>query len=195
MKHIYTPEQVEFIRRNLPGRSHAELTDMFNRHFALTLTCQQVTAAAKNRKIRNGRDTRIKPGSIPHNKGKPGHHGGEATQFRKGNKPWNYHVVGTERINGEGYTEVKVTDPKKWRAKHVMLWEAEHGPVPKGHVVIFGDGDRRNLSLDNLILISRRELAVMNKRGLIGNSPELTLAGKAVADIYLKIGERRRKRA
>lgn len=65
---------------------------------------------------------------------------------------------------------------------------------PKGHVVIFADGNQQNVTIENLLLVSRRELAVMNKRGLIANSAELTKAGVMVADIYLKIGERKRKR-
>jgi hypothetical protein len=46
--------------------------------------------------------------------------------------------------------------------------------------------------LDNLILISRKELAVLNKNGLIHGSAELTRSGILIADIYLKYGERKR---
>ncbi|WP_083612210.1 HNH endonuclease [Paenibacillus sp. P32E] len=39
--------------------------------------------------------------------------------------------------------------------------------VPKGHAIIFGDGDRQNFDPNNLILITRGQLAIMNKRGRI----------------------------
>lgn len=130
----------------------------------------------------------------PWNKGKKGVTcGGKETQFGKGRKPWNYRPVGSERTNVDGYVEIKIADPKTWKAKHVLLWEAAHGPIPKGHVVIFADGNKQNVTLENLLLLSRRELAVMNKKGLIANDAELTKAGVVVADIYLKIGERKRK--
>ena len=49
----------------------------------------------------------------------------------------------------------------------MLLWEQRHGrPVPDGHLVLFADGDRRNFDPANLLLVSRAELAVMNKRRL-----------------------------
>ncbi|MEN6487843.1 MAG: HNH endonuclease [Smithella sp.] len=66
-----------------------------------------------------------------------------ATQFKKGNKPANWVPIGTERTNRDGYVEVKIADGrlnKNWKAKHIFIWETANGPVPKGHVVIFGDG-------------------------------------------------------
>lgn len=190
--HHYTPEQVVFLETNIAGRSYAEITGLFNARFGTDLRISQITGALKNRGLCNGRDTRIKPGSMPHNKGKPGNAGWKSTQFKAGRMPWNYKPVGAERINRDGYVEIKIADPKTWRAKHVILWEQANGPVPKGHAVIFGDGNRSNFEPDNLILISRRELAVANKMGLIQNDAELTRAGIVIADIYLKIGERKK---
>lgn len=196
-KHCYTLAQIGFIIANLPGRSHAELTELFNRHFGTDLTVSQITAAAKNRGICNGRDTRIKPGNVPFNKGaKMGPDwGGKDTRFKLGQAPTNYRPVGSERVNVDGYVEIKVADPRTWRSKHVVLWEAANGPIPKGHVLVFGDGNKLNLDLANLVLVSRRELAVMNKLGLIGGSAELTMTGKTIADIKMKIRERGKKKS
>lgn len=190
--HFYTPEQVDFLRTNIAGRSYAEMTALFNARFGTHLRVMQISGALKNRGICNGRDTRIRPGTTPHNKGRPGNAGWKSTQFKSGQMPWNYKPVGTERVNTDGYTEIKVADPKKWRAKHVILWEQANGPVPKRHAVIFGDGNRSNFEPDNLILVSRRELAVVNKMGLIQNDADLTRTGIVIADIYLKIGERKK---
>jgi hypothetical protein len=45
-----------------------------------------------------------------------------------------------------------------WRPKHHLVWESHHGqPIPKGHAVIFGDGNNRNFDPDNLILVSRAQ--------------------------------------
>lgn len=197
----YTTEQVQFISDNINDRSYQELTDMFNKRFGTSIKVQSLTTAAWRRGLRNGRDckfntgyepTQFKKGHVPFNKGKKGIGGWKPTQFKKGNKPWNYKPVGTERINGDGYVDVKIADPKTWKGKHILVWEEANGPVPTGYVVIFADGNKLNVTLDNLLLISRQELAVMNKRGLITKDAELTKTGIAIADIYLKIGERKR---
>lgn len=192
--HWYSEEEVDFIRRELPGRSHAELTDLFNTRFGTCLSIGQITGAAKNRKICNRRDTRLKPGNVPINKGqKRMWKGGEVTQFKPGSMPHNYRPVGSERTTVDGYVEVKIADPKSWKMKHVILWEQANGPVPKGHAIIFGDGNRQHISLDNLVLVSRKQLAVMNKMGLIGGGADLTELGKNVADVYMKVTERKKR--
>ncbi|WP_436702547.1 HNH endonuclease signature motif containing protein [Bacillus cereus] len=53
-----------------------------------------------------------------------------------------------------------------------MLWEEENGPIPKGYVIIFGDGNRRNFQQDNLILVSKSQLAILNKNQLIQNDAD-----------------------
>ena len=110
----------------------------------------------------------------------------------KGQKPHNYKPVGSERVNGDGYVDVKI-DPNKWRAKHRLLGR-RNGPIPKGYVIIFGDGNRRNFQQDNLILVSKSQLAILNKNQLIQNDADLTRAGIVIADIYKKIGERKKNK-
>lgn len=190
----FTPEQKEFVSTNIQGRYVLELTAMFNEKFGVKLQPSQMRAFIKNNRLKSGIDARIKPGNIPSNKGKkklwPG---GEATQFQKGHKPHNYVPVGSERVNGDDYVDIKIADPNKWRGKHLIVWEQHSGlTVPKRHAVIFGDGDRRNFDPDNLILITRGQLAVMNKRGLIQKDAELTRSGVILADIIQKITERKR---
>ena len=195
----YTSEQISYIVSNIPGRSYKELTDMFNKQFGLTLKVSTMISTASRHGLRNGRNsrfnqgwepTKFKKGHVPYNKGKKGVGGYPPTQFKKGNKPWDYKPLGTERVNGYGYIDIKIADPNKWRAKHILIWEANNGPVPKGYAVIFGDGDRRNFDLSNLLLVSRKELAVLNCKGLIQNSAELTKTGIVVANIYMKMRER-----
>lgn len=199
----YTDEQIKFIADNIKDRTYKELTEMFNKQFGTKIKACSMPSLACRNGLRNERDcrfntghqpTQFKKGMIPWNKGSKGvTTGGQPTQFKKGHKPWNYKPVGTERINTDGYVDVKIADPKTWKAKHLIIWEATHGPVPAGYCLIFADGNPLNVSLDNLLLISRRELAVMNKRGLISGDSNLTKSGIIVADIYLKIGERKRK--
>lgn len=208
MNRKYTDEHIEFIAKNIPGRPFTELTGIFNNRFGMALKVSAMIALAARHGLHNGRNTRFDnwlapagvkyrfpKGHVPANKGKKGisYPGMKATQFKKGHKPWNYKPVGTERINTDGYVDVKIADPNKWKAKHVLIWEEANGPVPRGYVLIFADGNKLNVALDNLLLVSRKQLAIINKCGLISGDAELTKAGVVVADVLLKIGERKRK--
>ncbi|MDD2401679.1 MAG: HNH endonuclease signature motif containing protein [Clostridia bacterium] len=193
MVHKYTKEQADFIADNVKNRGNAELTEMFNRYFGLSLSISKIKRYKANHKLSSGLDGRFKPGHVSFNKGKKGVGGWEPTQFKKGNNPWNYKPIGAERVDGYGYTNIKIANPNVWKGKHILIWEKENGPVPKGHVVIFGDGNKCNFDINNLILVSRAQLAVLNKHKLIFNNTELTKAGIVIADIYRKIGEVKRR--
>jgi hypothetical protein len=73
----------------------------------------------------------------------------------------------------------------------VLFWEAANGKVPKGTAIIFADRNRFNLDLDNLLMVSRAELLVMNHSGLIFDNADATKVGKTIADIKIKIRERK----
>jgi hypothetical protein len=189
---LFTKEQKEFLIQNVGGRHNRELVDLVNEKFGLSVTVKQIKAWKKNHGYSSG--LRGSEGMAPPNKGKPRTWaGGEATRFRKGHLPHNYMPVGSERVNADGYIDVKIADPNKWRGKHLLVWEQHHGrPVPKGYAVIFGDGNRRNFDPENLILVSRQQLAVMNKHGLIRNNTELTKTGIIMADLLQKIAARKK---
>lgn len=189
MRHKYTDEQSKFILENYIGITTNELVKLFNNRFGTNLSESRLRAYKKNRQLSSGVVTRFEKGHISPNKGKKCVGGWEPTQFKKGNKPHNYKAIGTERINGDDYVDIKIADPNKWRAKHILVWEEKNGPVPEGYVVIFGDRDKRNFDLDNLILVSRQQLLIMNRKNLIQNDTELTRTGAIIADIENKIYE------
>jgi hypothetical protein len=84
------------------------------------------------------------------------------TQFKKGNKPYNWKPVGSERINIEGYVEVKIAEPRKWELKHRVVWKQINGEFPEGAIVKFKDGNRQNCDIDNLLLTNRLSLCKEN---------------------------------
>jgi hypothetical protein len=126
-----------------------------------------------------GRLWRFPKGHIPMNKGIKGWQAGGRsvhTQFKKGQFPFNrdpeFYVMGALRVNTDGYIDMRVSfDPgaKGWRGLHRILWEDAHGPVPTGHIVSFKDGDRLNVELRNLKLIS---LADNMRRNSLHNLPK-----------------------
>ncbi|MHA6907338.1 HNH endonuclease signature motif containing protein [Ralstonia pseudosolanacearum] len=122
---------------------------------------------------------RFAKGVTPWNKGTQGmsgqHPNCRRTQFKKGEMhgaaQHNYVPIGTERINADGYLERKVTDDhpvpaRRWVGVHRLVWEAAHGPIPRGFVVCFLPGrkttDRDLITADVLELVSRGELAQRN---------------------------------
>lgn len=188
---LFTKEQVDFIKDNVKGLSNQKLADLVNDTFCLGITVTQM----KMWKHNHGLSSKLRgsEGMAPPNKGTKGVYnvGGNKTSFKKGARPLNYMPVGSERVNTDGYVDIKIADPNQWRGKHLILWEKYNGrPVPKGHVVIFGDRNRKNFDPDNLILVSRSQLAIMNKKNLIQVNAELTRSGIILADIYHKIGQR-----
>jgi hypothetical protein len=192
--HKYTPKELWFIKSKIAGRSYAELTALFNKRFELSMTVTQISGTIARYNLTNGRDCRFPPGLVPFNKGRKGScpAGCEKGWFKPGNTPQNWQPVGTEIIDEDGYTKVKTRNPKTWKFKHRLIWEKANGKIPRGHIVLFADRDRSNFALDNLILVSRNELAVMNHLGLISNDKDLTMVGKSIADIKILIAERKR---
>lgn len=115
-------------------------------------------------------------GAEPFNKGvpmaswNPNSDACKATQFRKGQvsgrarellKP-----IGTLRVVKGGTLERKVSNDgpypaARWRSVHRLVWEAAHGPMPRGHLVVFKPGMatavESEITLDRLELVSRAE--------------------------------------
>lgn len=123
---------------------------------------------------RQGIGSRFPKGHVPMNKGlrRPGWGPGrmKETQFKRGERRGVavelYKPIGTERVSKDGYMERKVNDwmplQRRWRAVHLLLWEAANGPLPKGHAIAFRNGDKTDIRLDNLECIPRAELMARN---------------------------------
>ena len=114
---------------------------------------------------KHGITHRFKKGQEPWNKGISGYMKANITSFKKGQMPINFVEIGTERIDSDGYTYVKIDNPNKWKLKHRKIWEDNFGEIPKSHAVIFLDRNKTNFDLFNLILVHRRDLLYMNQHG------------------------------
>lgn len=115
-----------------------------------------------------------------------------STSYKKGKAHPKYKPIGSERIDKDGLVVIKVAE-RKWMTKHKHLWEKEKGPVPKGHVIIFANGDKRDFSSENLICVSRKQLMALNKNKLIKNDIEITKTGVILADLLLATGDAERE--
>ena len=193
----WTEEEKKYLSEIVSGRGYQEITEMMIEKFNLDYTKSQVSGAIKRYGLSTGRTGRFEKGHIPFNKGTKGLTGANKTSFKKGNIPHSLLPIGSESVTRDGYTIVKVSDKGKrndcWRPKHRLVWEKHFGPVPDGHVIVFGDGDKTNFSPENLILVSRPQLTVMNNKKLIKDDVELTKAGVNVAQLMITINKAKKR--
>ena len=195
--HTYPDEVKKFIAENVRGITSTELTEKVNKQFGTDYGPNHIRAYMKNHGLTNGLNTCFKKGSIPHNKGKKGicGKGCEKTWFKKGQMPINHKPIGSERIDSkDGYILIKTAEPRTWKHKHRVIWEQHNGPVPRNHVVIFLDGDKTNLDISNLALISRSELKIMNQMGLKYDNAEATKTGVMIAKVIDTKNKRKRSK-
>jgi len=169
----FTAEQVRFLRDNATGRHYGELTRMFNERFGTSARYINISRACAYHGFSNGR--------------KGGYEQGHTMNV--GRRLDNYMPVGSEIVKSNGYTIVKQPDDS-WKFKQIAVWEATHGPVPEGHYIIFGDGDRSNFDLSNLHCVTSSEAGVWSMRKLQSDVPEIAEAGVALARLYSAINKR-----
>jgi hypothetical protein len=144
-----------------------------------------------------GEACRFPKGHVPANKGlrRPGWSAGrmQETQFKKGERSGkaaqHYMPIGSTRLVG-GYIYRKVSAVPNvaytvnWKPEHVLVWRQAYGEVPAGHALMFRNGDKADIRLDNLACITRRELMARNS---VHNLP------KPLADTVQLLGALNRK--
>lgn len=180
-RHYWTPDELELLAQRYPDTLTRDVAEQ------LGLSVRSIYAKANSLGIRKTqaffaspeakRLDGIKGGATrfgkvpPWNKGMKGLQiGGKETQFKPGHRGGaalaKYKPIGTERISKDGYLQRKVNDDMplqgRWKAVHTILWEEANGPVPRGFALVFVNGDKRDIRLENLELISRRALMQRN---------------------------------
>lgn len=79
------------------------------------------------------------------------------------------------------------------RNKAILVWEETNGIVPDGCLIIHKDKNKNNNNLDNLEMITRKELGTMNLNNLaISENKEITEVNILLAKIKNKTRDIRR---
>lgn len=120
------------------------------------------------------------------------------TQFKKGQRSRNYLPVGTVRADTEGFMRRKVADGlggfgnyKAWEYIHKRVWADAHGPIPKGHILRFRDGDRSNCALSNLELLTLEDN--MRRNTVHNLPPEIRQVIQLTGAVKAQITRRNKK--
>ncbi len=210
MKRQYiTDHEIAVVRELYPNGNTAEIAEL------LGVTIRRVHSIASGSGIKKtvefkrkqlsdaGKESarinvsqRFRPGHVPWNKGIPHSARDRAieTQFKPGHVPHQWRPIGTERVCDGGYLQRKLTDTGVTRRDYVpvhhIVWREAGREIPKGHALIFRDGNNRNFSLDNLELITRAELMRRNSFHQFG--PEISALTQLRGAITRQINKRTR---
>ena len=194
MKNKYTEEQFEFIKNNVVN-PEKKLVEMFNKKFDIKITVGILGNIKSKLGIKSGLiGGRFQKGIIPYTKGKKwnefmsekGQQNCSKTWFKKGRISLNHRPVGSERINVYGYIEVKIEEPNKWKLKHRIIYEKANGKIPKKSKIIFLDGNKTNVNLDNLELITNEQSLIMNQKQYFTKNKSLTKSGVIISSLISK---------
>lgn len=135
--------------------------------------------AEKSNLVQHGAKYAYKKGNVPWCAGKKIGTKGRSgdTQFKKGHTPAGTLPVGTRVVNSDGYLYEKVsmegfpkgaprpigyTTSGRWRAVHHILWEQAGRTVPEGYALAFKNGDKSDVRLENIRLVSRQDIVLLH---------------------------------
>lgn len=179
----WTADQISTLRRMYPTHRAEDIaaalgrakSSVYNKAQQLGLAKSSEWIAADSRRTGNGKASRFQPGQTSWNKGTKGvtgnHPNTRKTQFKAGQPPHTTLPMGSYRVNSSGVLEQKTGEQSgpphlRWTPVSRQVWEAVHGPVPAGSVVVFKPGmattDLEKITIDRLECLTRRELMLRN---------------------------------
>lgn len=211
---FWTPEDLELVSElyaNTPTKELAALLDRSERSIyqqARLLNVYKDKEYLKSqyeiwhdRLMASGLHHRFKKGQQPPNKGKKQieYMSAEAiektkdTRFKKGNIPHNAkeqdgEIVWRADKNGLHYYYIRIA-LGKWELLHREIYKKHFGEIPKGMIVIFKDGNPKNIAPNNLLAITRAEHLQINRNKFFSLNPEVKTSITLINKITKKTKE------
>lgn len=169
----YTRGDLAWIRENFISATPADIEAELGRSMAA------VSQQARRMGLRRKPGGQFPPGNTPWNAGTKGvvglHPNSRRHHFRPGTSPHNEMPIGSYRVlrgKGPDQLQLKTSDQpgpphRRWTPVTRLVWEAAHGPVPPGHIVVWRDKrqattDLAGITADKLECITRAEHAARN---------------------------------
>lgn len=200
----WSESEIEFLKANYETKHSQEIADALGfevravwhkaTRLGLKKSAEWIAENARQNMERAdhpGKKFQFKKGNKSWNKNTKGLTSANRTSFKHGHQPHNHVAVGTESFV-DGYWKVKIAEPNIWKWKHRLIWENNNGPIPKGHAIVFRDGNTSNFSIENLELVTRRELRLRNS---LHNqyTPELRKTIQQLAGLKRRINTKKEK--
>ena len=197
-KTMWTPERDAWFRAFVPGHTEREISAEHERIYGFPLTEGQIGNHKAVLGIRSGtHGGRFKKGNAGGFSSEEHRRrfleAGKRTRFKKGSISGSAlkrrHPVGYERVDRDGYVQVKVSDGLQsspncnFRFKHHVVYEQHNGPIPPGCNIVFADHDKRNFDPSNLVAVPRGVWSVISHKGLRYWDAESLRACMAVAQV------------
>lgn len=221
-RHKWTPQELATLRELYPTTRTADIAAILGIDLELIYRRANMLHLRKNPEFfardksgrifkggKLGQATQFAPGQKPWNTGRKGWQAGgrsAETQFHTGALPPTTMPVGAYRVittkGGKQFLERKVrqvpgASHKRWTPVSRLVWEAEHGPVPHGSIVVFKPGQRtlvlEEITLDRLELITRAQHARRNHPNT--RSPELGRLYQLKGQITRQVNRLQKERA
>ena len=194
----FTAEQEEWLVAH-NHMSASEMSKGINDEFSLSTSPDEIKGWRARTKNPRPTPSRFQKGHTPFSKGKKwdeymspeSQARSRMTTFKKGDTPHNTQPLGSISIMvGDWVMKVSHTgnQHQKWKFLHRLLWEKEKGPIPKGMNVVFRNGDRNDIRMENLMLMDRKEMARYTP--MDDSEPEMQRFSEIVARVAAKVAEK-----
>lgn len=164
---LLTQEQHDFFVKHQKGKISSEVAELLNSVFEMNLKASQIKSYRSTHKIKSGV---VGAGS----NAKKSDPIGTIRKFHK---------------KGKVYWAIKIGH-RKWERYSRFLWKKHYGEVPKDCLVVSKDQNDLNVSLDNLMLLKKSELLILNKNKKLTNCAEANQANVSIVRIQNLIRER-----
>ena len=180
---LFPKEVAEYIRANCKGVLLADMTERLNAEFGTKYTRKQIKAYYGNHHIVSGTTGRCAKRHRPQ-KGVYPESLRKWQSENKGARKSKY-SAGDVVKRKDGYLYRKVDGCGDLAKQHHYVWEQANGPVPRGYMLIFKDGDRTNCELENLALVSRAENTYLTRKKMRFTDPQLTECAVNLAKLHI----------
>lgn len=166
----WTDAELDQLRALYPTRTVPQIAQLLGRTASAVKNRVQILGLKKRTNA-----GQFKRGQQSWNKGTHYVSGGNSAlhRFKSGNRPHTWQPIGHTRTRSDGYIERKTSDTgvtrRDYVAIHHLVWRMHGNTIPPGHALTFRDGDRANVDINNLELVSRPELM---RRNTIHNYPK-----------------------
>jgi len=174
----YTKEQIDFIYKNYKGISSRELTKKFNKKFSTSRESTSINAFKGHHKLKSGYNNYFKPGNQPWNTGTKG--------LVKANSGSRKPAPIGKIYSSSGHNLIKTVNG--WQQYSRYKYEEYHDcKLTPNERINFLDNDNTNFAKENLIKVTKQEVARIHREGYLYDDPTLNKVGISMVRLKMKV--------